>query len=82
MTKFTYSDDDGKECSVDEDHVTQHSNGSWYDDDGHECQPHSDGIVSGAAGNDLIDYNYTGDPDGDKIDHNDAVLAGAAPQDD
>jgi Ca2+-binding RTX toxin-like protein len=41
-----------------------------------------DGIVEGTAGADLIDYNYTGDPDGDRIDHNDAILPGEAPQDD
>ena len=44
--------------------------------------PHLDGIVSGTSGNDLIDTNYTGDPQGDMIDHNDAVLPGAAPNDD
>ncbi len=42
--------------------------GWWYD-----CTPQRDGIVEGTSGNDLIDYNYTGDPEGDKIDHNDAV---------
>jgi len=41
-----------------------------------------DGIVEGTGGADLIDYNYTGDPDGDEIDHNDAILPGEAPQDD
>ncbi len=41
-----------------------------------------DGIVDGTAGDDLIDYNYTGDPDGDRIDHNDAILPGEAAQDD
>lgn len=32
-----------------------------------------DGIVTGTAGDDLIDLNYTGDPDGDRVDHNDAL---------
>jgi len=41
-----------------------------------------DGIVEGTAGNDYIDVNYTGDPQGDRIDNNDAVLAGQAPNDD
>ncbi len=41
-----------------------------------------DGIVEGTAGDDLIDYDYTGDPEGDRIDHNDALLPGEAPQDD
>ncbi|WP_099823396.1 Hint domain-containing protein [Oceaniglobus indicus] len=33
-----------------------------------------DGIVSGTPGDDLIDGAYTGDPDGDRIDNNDAIL--------
>ncbi|WP_372840207.1 Hint domain-containing protein [Phaeovulum sp.] len=41
-----------------------------------------DGIVEGTDGADLIDSNYTGDPDGDRIDNNDAILPGEAPQDD
>ena len=41
-----------------------------------------DGIVSGSDGSDLIDQDYTGDPDGDRIDAGDAILAGAAPNDD
>ncbi len=46
------------------------------------CEPESDGIVSGTAGADLIDYDYTGDPDGDLIDHNDAILPGETGNDD
>ncbi len=41
-----------------------------------------DGLVEGGSGDDLIDFNYTGDPEGDMIDHNDALLPGEAPQDD
>ncbi|WP_249306342.1 Hint domain-containing protein [Rhodobacter capsulatus] len=41
-----------------------------------------DGIVTGTDGADLIDYDYTGDPEGDKIDHNDALIPGDGPQDD
>ncbi|ETD01673.1 Hint domain-containing protein [Rhodobacter capsulatus] len=41
-----------------------------------------DGIVTGTDGADLIDYDYTGDPDGDRIDHNDALIPGDGPQDD
>ncbi|MBW6506390.1 MAG: Hint domain-containing protein [Rhodobacteraceae bacterium] len=41
-----------------------------------------DGIVEGTAGDDLIDLAYTGDPEGDMIDNNDALLPGEAPQDD
>ncbi|WP_281070764.1 Hint domain-containing protein [Oceaniglobus trochenteri] len=33
-----------------------------------------DGIVSGTPGDDNIDLGYTGDPDGDRIDNNDAIL--------
>jgi Ca2+-binding RTX toxin-like protein len=32
-----------------------------------------DYIVSGTTGNDLIDANYTGDPQGDRVDNNDAA---------
>jgi len=35
----------------------------------------SDGYVDGTAGADLIDATYVGDPDGDMVDNNDAVLA-------
>ncbi len=42
----------------------------------------NDGIVEGTEGGDLIDVAYTGDPNGDMIDNNDALLPGEAPQDD
>jgi Ca2+-binding RTX toxin-like protein len=41
-----------------------------------------DGIVSGTDGDDLIDAAYTGDNDGDFVDRGDAILPGAAPNDD
>lgn len=42
-----------------------------------------DGIVDGTAGNDAINGSYTGDPDGDRIDNNDATgYAGGTGQDD
>ncbi|MDN5787942.1 Hint domain-containing protein [Pseudorhodobacter sp.] len=41
-----------------------------------------DGYVDGTAGNDYIDTFYTGDPNGDMVDHNDAILPGDAPNDD
>jgi len=44
--------------------------------------PTRDGIVTGTAGNDLIDVGYTGDPDGDRIDNNDAIIPGDDPNDD
>lgn len=40
------------------------------------------GIVEGTAGDDLIDIAYLGDPEGDRIDAGDAILPGAAPNDD
>ena len=55
-----------------------------------DCDPHGgpsggskgDGIVEGTAGADLIDINYTGDPEGDRIDAGDAILPGEGPNDD
>ncbi|SOB97771.1 Ca2+-binding RTX toxin-like protein [Rhodobacter sp. JA431] len=41
-----------------------------------------DGWVEGTDGADLIDYDYTGDPEGDMIDHADAILPGDAANDD
>jgi hypothetical protein len=79
---YYYVDDRGNHCDVDSGHVTQHSDGWWYDDHGHQCHPALDGIVEGTAGNDVIDYNYTGDPQGDRIDHNDQILPGAHANDD
>jgi Ca2+-binding RTX toxin-like protein len=44
--------------------------------------PGLDGIVQGTAGDDIIDINYLGDPQGDRIDNGDAILPGQAPDDD
>ena len=44
--------------------------------------PTPDGYVDGTAGDDLIDLAYTGDPNGDRIDNDDALLPGDAPDDD
>ncbi|WP_297774026.1 Hint domain-containing protein [uncultured Roseovarius sp.] len=44
--------------------------------------PTRDGIVEGTPGPDLIDTAYDGDPDGDFVDAGDAILPGAAPDDD
>ena len=41
-----------------------------------------DGTVEGTAGDDLIDATYMGDPDGDRVDNNDAILPGEAGDDD
>lgn len=35
--------------------------------------PDPDGYVDGTAGADLIDVNYTGDPQGDRVDNNDSL---------
>ena len=47
-----------------------------------ETDPIRDGYVDGTADADLIDTAYTGDPDGDMIDNDDALLPGAAGDDD
>ena len=44
--------------------------------------PGPDGTVEGTAGNDLIDTSYTGDPEGDFVDNNDAILPGDTGNDD
>jgi Ca2+-binding RTX toxin-like protein len=47
-----------------------------------EVGPELDGIVSGTAGDDLIDIAYDGDPHGDMVDNNDAILPGEVGHDD
>ncbi len=44
--------------------------------------PGPDGTVEGTSGDDIIDVNYTGDPDGDMVDNNDAILPGHTGNDD
>ena len=44
--------------------------------------PGTDGTVSGTGGDDVIDGSYLGDPDGDRVDNNDAVLPGQSGNDD
>ena len=44
--------------------------------------PLSDGTISGTAGDDVIDTNYSGDPDGDRVDDADNVLANKGANDD
>lgn len=41
-----------------------------------------DGIVAGTIGADVIDSEYLGDPDGDRVDGEDAIIPGQAPNDD
>lgn len=42
----------------------------------------ANGVVDGTPGDDLIDLNYDGDPEGDRIDNEDAILPGFEPNDD
>ena len=42
----------------------------------------NDGTVEGTSDGDLIDVDYAGDPDGDFVDNNDAILAGDVGNDD
>lgn len=79
---YFYYDSWGTKCTTSWDCVSLHSNGCYYDSWGHQCYPQLDGLVEGTGGNDLINYNYTGDPDGDKIDHSDAVLGVKGSNDD
>jgi Ca2+-binding RTX toxin-like protein len=44
--------------------------------------PMPDGTVSGTAGDDLIDGSYMGDPDGDLVDNDDAIIPGHSVNDD
>lgn len=61
-----------------DDHGDRHGDGHGDDSCGPSTPPPPrDGIVSGTAGDDLINYAYTGDPQGDRIDHNDAILPSA-----
>jgi len=41
-----------------------------------------DGVVEGTAGDDLIDTDYLGDPEGDRIDNGDAINPADGPDDD
>ncbi|MCP1167871.1 Hint domain-containing protein [Limimaricola litoreus] len=46
------------------------------------CNPGPDGIVEGSMGDDVIDLAYDGDPEGDRVDNDDAILGDDAPDDD
>ena len=55
------------------------------DDEPEEENPEGegpDGIVYGTDDDDLIDEDYTGDPDGDMVDHGDNIFPGQSPNDD
>ncbi len=54
--------------------TAQNGHGSGGDDCGTGgTTPVKNGIVEGTNSADLIDVNYTGDPQGDRIDHNDSM---------
>ena len=65
-----YPDDD---CDYEKVEGRNDSDDSDDSDDWDDCTPKRDGIVEGTSGNDLIDVSYTGDPEGDRIDYNDAL---------
>lgn len=66
--------------------IEEFIHGDGYDgggpDDGPGPGPGPDGTVEGTSGDDIIDVNYTGDPDGDMVDANDAILPGHSGNDD
>lgn len=51
-------------------------------DDDDDDDDDLDGIVDGTNQADIIDLDYTGDPEGDRIDAGDAILPGEGPDDD
>lgn len=56
---------------------------NFYEDEhADDGLPRRDGIVSGTPLADLIDAAYRGDPDGDRVDAADAIIAGDGPDDD
>lgn len=88
---FATDDDDGENFTIGAREVNENSNTKFFNgsiesvavyDKNILSGPARDGIVSGTSGDDLIDLAYTGDPDGDRIDNNDALLPGEGPNDD
>ncbi|MEP1014385.1 MAG: Ig-like domain-containing protein [Paracoccaceae bacterium] len=53
-----------------------------YDIDVNNAPSVGDGIVSGTGASDVIDADYLGDPEGDRVDANDALLSGETGDDD
>ncbi|MGD9294731.1 MAG: Hint domain-containing protein [Roseobacter sp.] len=88
---FATDDDDGENFTFGAREVNENANSKYFSGEIESVavynrdiisHPERDGIVSGTSGDDLIDLNYTGDPDGDRIDNEDAILPGQAPNDD
>ncbi len=53
-----------------------------YDIDVNNAAPVGDGLVEGSASDDVIDVDYAGDPEGDRVDAGDALLPGEINDDD
>ncbi len=88
---FATDDDDGENFTIGVREVNENANSKFFTGTVESVAVYNediitnggrDGIVSGTDGDDLIDINYTGDPDGDRIDNEDAILPGQAPNDD
>ena len=62
-----------------EDYVSNHKGVTMTRQD---LSAFQDGYIDGGDGNDVIDENYTGDLDGDRVDNNDALLPGATGNED
>ncbi len=58
------------------------SNNDTCSDSGTKENDSLDGIVEGTTGNDSIGLTYTGDPEGDMVDHQDAIQSGVDPDSD
>jgi Ca2+-binding RTX toxin-like protein len=75
-------------ANVQIDEITEDCASGWYSDqsvDNSVIAPVAvdlDGTVSGTSGDDIIDVSYLGDPDGDRVDNGDAILAGDVGDDD
>ncbi len=88
---FATDDDDGENFTFGAREVNENANSKFFSGEIESVAVYNrniipgterDGIVSGTSGDDLIDLGYTGDPDGDRIDNEDAILPGQAPNDD
>ncbi len=80
--------DDLEIANVEITEITGTNYSGWYSDQSVDnttfapVEESLDGTVEGTSGDDVIDGNYTGDPDGDLIDADDQILAGAGVNDD
>lgn len=89
---FVTSDDDGENFTFGAREIREGRYGKYfdgsidsvavYDRDIVNNPVTGDGVVSGSESAELIDLDYTDDPEGDRIDAGDALRSGAAPDDD